>query len=117
MRIVLDAMGTDRHPDVEVQGAIQALRELPGDFTLILVGDRERIERELKKAGDLPADRLEVVAASQIVAPSDPPATVLRRKPDSSIIVGLTLQKKQEADAFISAGSTGGVMEASLLVL
>jgi phosphate acyltransferase len=117
MRIVLDAMGTDRHPGVEVQGAVQALRELPGDFTLILVGDRERIELELRKAGDLPAGRLEIVAASQIVAPSDPPATVLRRKPDSSIIVGLTLQKKQEADAFISAGSTGAVMAASLFLL
>ncbi len=117
MRIVLDTMGTDRHPGVEVQGAVQALRELPGDFTLILVGDQERIEAELAQAGELPRERLEIVHASQIVAAGDPPATALRRKPDSSIVVGLTLQKKKEADAFISAGSTGAVMAASLFLL
>jgi glycerol-3-phosphate acyltransferase PlsX len=117
MRIALDAMGTDRHPGVEVQGVLQALRELPGDFTLILVGDRERIERELASSGAVPAGRLEIVHAAQIVAAADPPATVVRRKPDSSIVVGLTLQKKGEADAFISAGSTGAVMAASLFLL
>src|SRR5262245_60616575 len=89
MRIALDAMGTDRHPTVEIQGALQALRELPGEFTLVLVGDRERIEAELAKIDGTPGDRLEIVHASQIVAAADPPATVLRRKPDSSIVVGL----------------------------
>jgi glycerol-3-phosphate acyltransferase PlsX len=117
MRIALDAMGTDRHPGVEVEGVVQALRELPGDFTVILVGDRPRIEAELARVGDLPAGRLEIVHASQIVAAADPPATAVRRKPDSSIVVGLTLQKKGEADAFISAGSTGAVMAASLFLL
>ena len=117
MRIVLDAMGTDRHPGVEVSGALQALRELPGDFKLILVGDRARIEAELAQAGDHARGRLEVVHATQIVSAADPPATALRRKPDSSIVVGLTMQKKEEADAFISAGSTGAVMAASLFLL
>jgi phosphate acyltransferase len=117
MRIVLDAMGTDQHPAVEVQGAVEALRELSGDFTLILVGDRDQIEAELSKVGEYPRDRIEVVHASQIVAASDPPATALRKKPDSSIVVGLGLQKKKQADAFISAGSTGAVMAASLFLL
>ncbi|MGH7467038.1 MAG: phosphate acyltransferase PlsX [Longimicrobiales bacterium] len=117
MRIALDAMGTDRHPGVEVQGALQALRELPGDFTVILVGERASIEREVAQAGEIPAGRLEIVHASQNVAAADSPATVVRRKPDSSIVVGLTLQKNGEADAFISAGSTGAVMAASLFLL
>jgi glycerol-3-phosphate acyltransferase PlsX len=117
VRIALDAMGTDEHPRVEVVGAAQALRELPGDFTLVLVGDKDRIEAELAKVGELPRDRLEIVHASQIVTPADPPATALRKKPDSSIVVGLKLHKKQEVDAFISAGSTGAVMAASLFLL
>src|SRR5262245_18476612 len=110
-------MGTDRHPTVEIEGAVQALRELPGDFTLILVGDRARIEAEIAKNRDVPADRLEIVHAEQVVAAGDPPATVLRKKPDSSIVVGLKLLKKHEVDAFISAASTGAVLAASLFLL
>ena len=117
MRIALDAMGTDQHPTVEVQGAVQALRDLPGDFTIVLVGDRERIEAELAKAGDYPRSRVEIVHATQVVAHTDAPATALRKKPDSSIVVGIKLHKKQEVDAFISAGSTGAVMAASLFLL
>jgi glycerol-3-phosphate acyltransferase PlsX len=117
MRIALDAMGTDQHPAIEVQGAVEALRELSGTFTLILVGDRPQIEAELAKAGEIPPGRIEIAHAEQIVAPADPPSTVLRRKPDSSIVVGLKLQKNEEADAFISAGSTGAVMAASLFLL
>jgi phosphate acyltransferase len=117
MRIVLDAMGTDRHPATEVQGAIQALRELPGDFELILTGDQSAIEAELSQAGDFPRGRLHVLHASQIILPSDSAATAVRRKPDSSIVKGLQLQKEDKADAFISAGSTGAVMAASLFLL
>jgi glycerol-3-phosphate acyltransferase PlsX len=117
MRIVLDAMGTDRHPATEVQGAVQALRELPGDFELILAGDQSAIEAELSQAGDFPRDRLHVLPTSQIILPSDSAATAVRRKPDSSIVKGLQLQKEDKADAFISAGSTGAVMAASLFLL
>lgn len=117
MRIVLDAMGTDRHPATEVQGAIRALRELPGDFELILAGDQRAIEGELAQAGDFPRDRLQVLATTQTILPSDAAATAVRRKPDSSIVRGLQLQKEDKADAFISAGSTGAVMAASLFLL
>ena len=117
MRIVLDAMGTDRHPATEVQGAIRALRELPGDFELILAGDQRAIEGELAQAGDFPRDRLQILATTQTILPSDSAATAVRRKPDSSIVRGLQLQKEDKADAFISAGSTGAVMAASLFLL
>ncbi|HEY0672763.1 MAG TPA: hypothetical protein VGD27_10875, partial [Longimicrobiales bacterium] len=79
MRIALDAMGTDRHPATEVQGAVQALRELPGDFELILVGDQPAIEAELAQAGSYPRARLQIVHASQIILPSDSAATAVRR--------------------------------------
>jgi glycerol-3-phosphate acyltransferase PlsX len=117
MRIVLDAMGTDRHPVTEVQGAVQALRELPGDFELILAGDQQGIEEELTQAGEYPRERLHTLHATQTILPSDSAATAVRRKPDSSIVRGLQLQKDEKADAFISAGSTGAVMAASLFLL
>jgi glycerol-3-phosphate acyltransferase PlsX len=110
-------MGTDHHPAVEVQGAVQALRELPGDFSVVLVGDRPRIEAELAKAGPYPADRLEVHHATDCIVPGEPAAAAVRRKPDSSIVVGLKLQREGRADAFVSAGSTGAVMAASLFLL
>jgi glycerol-3-phosphate acyltransferase PlsX len=117
MRIALDAMGTDRHPEVEVQGAVQALSEIPGAFEIALIGDRERIESALAAAGDYPRERVTVVHATQRVEQCDPPATAVRRKLDSSIAVGLRLHKEGGADAFVSAGSTGAVMAASLFIL
>jgi glycerol-3-phosphate acyltransferase PlsX len=109
-------MGTDRHPAIEVEGALQALRELPGGFELLLVGDAPRIEAELKRQA-VPEGRLRVVHAADVIEPGEPAVTAVRRKPDSSIVVGLRLQKDGEADAFVSAGSTGAVMAASLFLL
>jgi glycerol-3-phosphate acyltransferase PlsX len=117
VRIALDAMGTDQHPAVEVQGAVAALRELPGEFTIVLVGDRPRIEAEVARWSDYPAGRLEVHHAPDLIAPSESAAAAVRRKPDSSIVVGLKLQREGRADAFVSAGSTGAVMAASLFFL
>lgn len=110
-------MGTDRHPAVEVEGAVAALRELPPDFRVVLVGDRERIEMELSRLGETESDRLSVVHARERIEPGEPPAAAVRRKPDSSIVVGLNLQKSGDVDAFVSAGSTGAVMAASLFIL
>ena len=117
MRIALDAMGTDRHPTVEVEGAVEALRELPEEVEVVLVGDRETVEREIARHEGFPRERLSVVHASEVVTPGEAPATAVRRKQDSSIVVGLTLQREGKADAFVSAGSTGAVMAASLFIL
>jgi phosphate acyltransferase len=116
VRIALDAMGTDRHPAVEVEGAVQALRELPGAFELLLVGDAARIEAELSRH-DCDRGRLRVIHAPDRIDPGEPAVTAARRKPTSSIVVGLKLQKDGEADAFVSAGSTGAVMAASVFLL
>ncbi len=117
MRIALDAMGSDRHPEVEVQGAIEALREIPGDYRILLIGDRERIESEVSLRGAEARGRLEVIHAPGRIEPGESPATAVRRKPDSSIVRGLSLQREGGAEAFVSAGSTGAVMAASLLIL
>jgi phosphate acyltransferase len=117
MRIAVDAMGSDRAPTIEVEGAIEALRSLRGTFKLVLVGDRDAIEAELSGYTDAPLDRVEVVHASQRIGMGESPAQAIRRKPNSSIVIGLNLHKRGEVDAFISAGSTGAVMAGSLVIL
>ena len=117
MRIVLDAMGTDKAPSAEVAGAISAMRlESNSDVEIILVGDEGLIHAELANHNHVP-DGIVVQHAPDRVTVKDPPASVIRRKPESSIVVGLNLQKEGVADAFVSAGSTGAVMASSLFAL
>ena len=116
MRIVLDAMGTDDAPRIEIAGAVEALRQHESDLELILVGDRDVIEAELARHESVP-NRISVYHAPDSVQARDSPASVIRKKPNSSIVVGLELQRKREADAFVSAGSTGAVMATSLFKL
>jgi phosphate acyltransferase len=117
VRIALDAMGSDRHPEPEVRGALEALRDLPSDIEVLLVGDRERVEAEVARQAGGPVERLHYVHAGDRIMPADAPATAVRRKPDSSIVRGLSLQREGLAHAFVSAGSTGAVMAASLFIL
>lgn len=117
MRIALDAMGSDRAPAVEVEGAIGALRLLDPSIQLVLVGDRDCVEAELDRYSDVERDRIELIHAPDRIVMGESPAQAIRRKPNSSIVLGLTLQKRGEVDAFISAGSTGAVMAGSLVIL
>ena len=117
IRIALDAMGSDKAPQVEVEGAAQALKELPPDFRLQLVGRKADIEAALSRVGEVDRTRVEIVDAPDVVAMGDKPLAAIRGKPRSSIAVGLGLQQKGKSDAFISAGNTGAVMAASTLVL
>src|SRR5216110_3246966 len=117
IRIALDAMGSDNAPQVEVEGAAQALKELPAEFQIQLVGRKADIEAALSRVPGADRGRIEVVDAPEVVGMGDKPLAAIRGKPKSSIVVGLTLQKKGESDAFISAGNTGAVMAASTLLL
>jgi phosphate acyltransferase len=109
-------MGTDAAPASEIAGALQAIQDRD-DLTLILVGDEAKIRRGLDKHAHVPENRLEILHAPDRIHPSDAPATAVRRRPQSSIVKGIRLQKEGTADAFISAGSTGAVMAASLILL
>lgn len=113
-RIALDAMGGDGAPRIMIEGALSAVQEWPDRFSVALVGVPERIREAIPPEA---IDRLEVVPASQVVEGHESPVRAIRRKPDSSILVGLGLVRDDQADAFISAGSTGAVMAASRLVL
>ncbi|MFW6199769.1 MAG: phosphate acyltransferase PlsX [Gemmatimonadota bacterium] len=117
MRIALDAMGTDDAPSSEVSGAVGALEAADGELEIVLVGDEEKIRAELEGYSGYPSERLRIHHASQTIEAEDSPALAVRKKPDSSIVVGLKLQKNGDVDAFVSGGSTGAVMAASLLIL
>jgi glycerol-3-phosphate acyltransferase PlsX len=117
IRVALDAMGSDNAPQVEIEGAAQALRELPSTFRVQLVGRTADIEAGLSKAGVTDRSRLEIIEAPEVVGMGEKPLQAIRGKPNSSIAVGLGLQKKKASDAFISAGNTGAVMAASTLLL
>ena len=107
-------MGTDDAPSSEVAGALAAVEADPG-LHVMLVGDETALASPLRR---FPVqDRISVIHAPERIASSDAPASVVRRRPRSSISVGLGLQATGEADAFVSAGSTGAVMAASVLLL
>ena len=115
MRIALDAMGGDHAPERPVAGALAALGGPELDLQIVLVGD-ERVVSPLLP-GDSRDERLVFQHAPDIIGMDEAPATALRSKRDSSILVGIELQKAGEADAFVSAGNTGAVMAAALTTL
>lgn len=114
MRIALDAMGGDDAPDRPVAGALALLEEEDPELEIALVGDRGRIEERLPRPRH---PRLSVLHAPQVVGMDEAPVNALRRKPHSSIGVGVRLQASGEADAFVSAGNTGAVMATALTTL
>ncbi|MBM7854400.1 glycerol-3-phosphate acyltransferase PlsX [Desulfohalotomaculum tongense] len=113
MRIALDAMGGDYAPGEIVRGALKAAEEF--QVEIVLVGSREIIEKELK--GNYAGGLVTVHHASEVIEMDEHPATAVRKKRDSSIVVSAGLVKQGAADAVISAGNTGAAMAASLFAL
>jgi glycerol-3-phosphate acyltransferase PlsX len=113
MRIVLDAMGSDTHPDPEIQAALDASR-LYGD-EMILVGNQEMLKARLPSIDKQPGIRL--IHAPETLEMSDKPAENARRKSQNSMAIGMDLLKSNEADAFVTAGNTGGAMANALFHL
>ena len=112
MNIALDAMGGDHAPEAIVAGGVEAARVY--GITVSLVGKPEAIEAELKKH-DTKGLNLPIVPASQVIEMEDKPAAAVRAKIDSSMVVGCKLIKRNEAQAFVSAGNTGGALAAGIL--
>jgi glycerol-3-phosphate acyltransferase PlsX len=115
-RIALDAMGSDDAPRAEVQGALDALADLPESCEVLLVGRTAEIEAALAEHGETP-DRVKITDAPDVIEAEEKPLAAVRAKPKSSIMTGLGLHKAGKADAFISAGNTGAMMAASTLLL
>ena len=102
-------MGGDLAPVEPVKAAVEAVKERK-DILVILTGQEEVIHSELKKYQDYPTDRIQVVNATEVIETAEPPVFAIRKKKDSSIVVGLKMVKEQKADAFVSSGSTGAVL-------
>ena len=121
MKIVIDAMGGDFAPKVNVDGSIDALREF-SDVEIVLVGPQELVEKTIGEYADQQAlagvrDRLSVVDAPEVITTEEHPVMALRRKKNSTICVGMDIVRRKEAQAFVSAGSTGALMAGSMFKL
>jgi glycerol-3-phosphate acyltransferase PlsX len=112
MKIAVDAMGSDTHPGPDVAGAIMAAREFGSE--IILVGKKNVIEAELRKH-DTAGLPLQIQHASQVIEMTDRPSEAIRSKKDSSMHVGTGLVRDGAADAFVSAGNTGGILAVATL--
>ena len=116
MKIILDAMGGDHAPKAPVLGAIEAAKTYGSQITL--VGRGEEILNVLKQNGieTLP-DGVEIANADDVVDMHDDPANVIRKKPNSSMVMGLKMLAEGQGDAFISAGSTGALLTGATLIV
>jgi len=112
LRIVVDAMGGDNAPEEIVKGCIDAINESQG-FEIELLGDRKKIERCL---GNLSNPRIIVTETTDEITNNDKPTEAIKKKQNSSLVVGMKKIKLQSAHAFISAGSTGALLAGSLLI-
>jgi glycerol-3-phosphate acyltransferase PlsX len=110
MRIAVDAMGGDNAPVEVVKGCIRAL-ERDKRLRLIIVGKEENI-RDILGGGQ--TERISIVNAAQVISAEDAPVEAIRKKKDSSMVVGMDLVKRKEAGAFISAGNTGALLAGAL---
>ena len=116
MKIIIDAMGGDLAPEAPVLGALQGAKDFGAQITL--VGRGEEILQVMKKNGisDLP-EGVEIANADDVVDMHDDPATVLHKRKNSSMIVGLKMLSDGQADAFVSAGSTGALLTGATLLV
>lgn len=107
-KVVLDAMGGDNAPYEIVKGAVDALNR-ESSIHIFLTGREEDIKSELAKY-QYDTSRIEIVNATEVIETAEAPVNAIRRKKDSSIVVGMKMVKSGEADAFVSAGSSGAIL-------
>ena len=107
-RVALDAMGGDNAPGEMIKGAVEAVKQR-GDIKILMTGPEELLEKALSEY-TYPKDQIEIVNATEVIETAEPPVMAIRRKKDSSIVVAMNLVKKGEADAFVSAGSSGAIL-------
>lgn len=112
--IALDAMGGDNAPKEIIKGAVEALNEVT--YNITLVGKEEVINKELSKF-TYDKNRISVVNATEVIENCETPTVAIKHKKDSSMVVGLNLVKKGEADAFVSAGNTGALLTGSTVIV
>jgi phosphate acyltransferase len=113
--IALDAMGSDRSPKPEIEGAIHAVRSY--GVRVLLVGPEAIVKAELDRHASASRLPIEIVHASQVIAMEDKAVQAVRSKRDSSMRVGLRLVREGRAAGFVTAGNTGAAMASAKMVL
>ncbi len=114
VKIAVDCMGGDNAPKEIVKGCVEALKT--GDDKLILVGVKSVIEAELGNY-NYDKSRIEIVEASEVIGTDEVPTVAIRKKKNSSMVVGLNLVKAGKADSFISAGNTGALLTGATVIV
>jgi len=114
MVVVVDGMGGDFSPNAVVEGCIEAIKEY--DIDILITGPEDLIREELKKY-TYDCNKIKIVDAKEIISTSEHPVIAIKRKKDSSLVKALNLVKGGEADAIISAGSTGAFLAGSTLIV
>ena len=116
MRIILDAMGGDNAPLAPVMGAMQAVKDFGAQITLVGRGDQILEAMRSQGIQDLP-EGVEIANADEVVDMHDDPANVIRKKKNSSMVIGLKMLSEGQGDAFVSAGSTGALLSGATLIV
>ena len=114
MNIYVDGMGGDHAPDAVVKGCVDASKEFKKKITII--GDEEKIHELLQKES-YQKDLIEVIPASEIITNNEDPALAIRRKKQSSLVIGLRRVKEEEDSVLVSAGSTGALLAGGTLLV
>jgi phosphate acyltransferase len=114
--IAIDAMSGDHGVEVTVPASLRALKQ-HSSLSLILVGDQEQLQQELKRQGGQLSERLSIQHTTQVVEMDEAPSSALRGKKDSSMRVAINLVKEGAAQACVSAGNTGALMATGRFVL
>lgn len=115
VKVAVDAMGGDNAPVEIIKGAVEAVSQ-KDNIHVVLVGKQEVIEAELKNY-QYRTDRITVKDAREVIETGEPPVQAIRSKKDSSLVVALNLVKQKEADAFVSAGSSGAILVGGQLIV
>lgn len=108
IKVAVDAMGGDHAPGEIVKGVIDAVTLRP-DIKVYLIGRQEIVEQELAKHS-YQGSQIEVVHAPEVIDTAEPPVLAVRKKKQSSIVMGMNMVKEKKADAFVSAGSSGAIL-------
>lgn len=115
IKIVVDGMGGDFSPDAVIEGCISALNEIK-DIEIIITGEESIIKDTLAKY-NYKNDKISIIDAKEVISTNEAPVMAVRKKKDSSLVKAMYMVKNGEADAFISAGSTGAIMTGASLII
>ncbi len=114
-KVAVDAMGGDNAPGEIVKGAVEAINE-NDKIKVYLIGQQDAVNNELSKY-NYNKEQIEVVNATEIIETAEPPVMAIKKKKDSSIVIGMNYVKEGKCDAFVSAGSSGAILVGGQIIV